>query len=118
MRLGISTALKHTTPKEWAEKMELLGCKAVVFPVDCTASDLLVADYMNEAKKHDLLIAEVGIWKNVFAVNPKEREEAREYARRQLRLADEILADRFGMEDILKTFLRKHGVNWSVIQKN
>lgn len=90
MRLGISTALKHTTPKEWAEKMELLGCKAVVFPVDCTASDLLVADYMNEAKKHDLLIAEVGIWKNVFAVNPKEREEAREYARRQLRLADEI----------------------------
>lgn len=50
MRLGISTALKHTTPKEWAEKMELLGCKAVVFPVDCTASDLLVADYMNEQK--------------------------------------------------------------------
>ena len=72
MRLGISTALKHTTPKEWAEKMELLGCKAVVFPVDCTASDLLVADYMNEAKKHDLLIAEVGIWKNVFAVNRSE----------------------------------------------
>lgn len=29
----------------------------------------------------------------------------------------EPLADRFGMEDILKTFLRKHGVNWSVIQK-
>lgn len=75
MRLGISTALKHTTPKEWAEKMELLGCKAVVFPVDCTASDLLVADYMNEAKKHDLLIAEVGIWKNVFlSIQKKEKK--------------------------------------------
>lgn len=75
MRLGISTALKHTTPKEWAEKMELLGCKAVVFPVDCTASDLLVADYMNEAKKHDLLIAEVGIWKNVLlSIQKKEKK--------------------------------------------
>ena len=73
MRLGISTALKHTTPKEWAEKMELLGCKAVVFPVDSTASHQLVAEYMNEAKKHYLLISVVLIWKNFFAVNPIER---------------------------------------------
>lgn len=76
MRLGISTALKHTTPKEWAEKMELLGCKAVVFPVDCTASDLLVADYMNEAKKHDLLIAEVGIWKKCLCCQSKRKRRS------------------------------------------
>lgn len=75
MRLGISTALKHTTPKEWAEKMELLGCKAVVFPVDCTASDLLVADYMNEAKKHDLLIAEVGNLEKMFLLSIQKKEK-------------------------------------------
>ncbi len=93
MRIGISTSLKHDTPKEWAEKMTALGCRSVVFPVDYKAPDGLIADYVDEAKKHDLRIAEVGIWKNVFAIDKTEREEARQRALAQLRLADEIGAD-------------------------
>ena len=93
MRIGISTALQHETPKEWAEKMEVLGCRSVVFPVDHTAPDGLISDYVEEAKKHDLRIAEVGIWKNVFATNEAERSQARQRALAQLRLADEIGAD-------------------------
>lgn len=93
MRIGISTSLKHDTPKEWAEKMSAYGCRSVVFPVDYTAPDSLISDYVEEAKKHDLRIAEVGIWKNVFAIDQAEREEARQRALSQLRLADEIGAD-------------------------
>ncbi len=67
-----------------------LGCKAIVFPLDYTAPENLIADYVDEAKKNDLTIAEVGIWRNVFAIDRKEREEARERAIGQLRLADQI----------------------------
>ncbi len=93
MRIGISTSLKHESPKDWAEKMVQLGCRSVVFPVDHTAGDNLIADYADEAQKHDLLIAEVGIWRNVFAIDAKEREAARQYAIEQFRMADAIGAD-------------------------
>ncbi|MCR4655278.1 MAG: sugar phosphate isomerase/epimerase [Lachnospiraceae bacterium] len=93
MRIGISSALKHDSPREWAEKMVSLGCRSVVFPVDYTEKDSVIADYADEARKNDLVIAEVGIWRNVFAVDKTEREEARQRALAQFRLADEIGAD-------------------------
>lgn len=90
MRIGLSSSLKHETPKQWAEQMKALGCGSVVFPVDYTAPENLIADYVDAANANDLIIAEVGIWKNVFAIDPKERAEARERAIGQLRLADQI----------------------------
>lgn len=90
MRLGVSTKFIHSSPEEWAKKMTELGCRAVVFPVDYTVPENLIADYVLEAKKNDLLIAEVGIWRNVFSPNQQERMDARKYAIGQLRLADEI----------------------------
>lgn len=93
MKLGLSSALEHQTPNEWAAKMQRLGCEAVVFPVDYTAKDSVIADYVDAAHSHGLVIAEVGIWKNVFAVDTAEREEARRRAVGQLRLADEIGAN-------------------------
>ncbi len=90
MRLGLSSPLAHESPLEWAEKMHQLGCRSVVFPVDYTSPDHVIADYVDAAAKYDLLIAEVGIWRNVFATDPTEREEARRRAVGQLRLADEI----------------------------
>ncbi|MCR5790448.1 MAG: sugar phosphate isomerase/epimerase [Lachnospiraceae bacterium] len=93
MRIGISSPLKHESPAEWAEKMTALGCRSVVFPVDHTAGDSEIADYADQAKKHDLVIAEVGIWRNVFATDRAEREEARKRAVLQFRMADEIGAD-------------------------
>ncbi len=90
MRLGLSSPLSHNTPEEWARQMEELGCRSVVFPLDYTASDNLIADYVSAATNHNLVIAEVGIWRNVFAIDAGEREEARKRAMGQLRLADEI----------------------------
>lgn len=90
MRIGLSSGLKHETPRQWAEQLKALGCRSVVFPVDYTAPDNLIADYVDAAHDNDLLIAEVGIWRNVFALDPQERKKARERAVGQLRLADEI----------------------------
>lgn len=90
MRIGLSSSLAHETPKQWAQQLRELGCRSVVFPVDYTAPEQVIADYVDAAKANDLLIAEVGIWRNVFAIDPAERQAARERAIGQLRLADEI----------------------------
>ncbi len=90
MKLGLSTPLAHESAEEWAKQMNDLGCGAVVFPLDYTADDNAIADYVAAAEKYGLTIAEVGIWRNVFAIDTEERERARAFAQGQLRLADEI----------------------------
>lgn len=90
MLIGISTALQHTSPIQWAEQMAELGCKSVVFPVDYTASDKEIQAYVQAAKEYGLLIAEVGIWRNPLAMDVSRRQEARERSAGQLRLAEAI----------------------------
>lgn len=88
MRLGISSSLGYIPPAKWAAKLVELGCKSVVFPVDCNADEALIDEYVAEAKKNDLLIAEVGIWRNALTLDPEERTRNLEYSIRQLRLAE------------------------------
>ena len=90
MRIGLSAPLEHENAKQWARKLKSLGCGAVVFPLDHTAPETEIADYADAAREEDLVIAEVGIWKNVFAEDSAERERAVAYAKGQLRLADEL----------------------------
>jgi len=93
MVLGISSALDHDTPMEWARKHRELGCGAVVFPVDSTAPAEVVEAYQMAAKKENLMIAEVGVWRNTLDADPKKRESNIAYAVKQLRLADQIGAN-------------------------
>lgn len=90
MRLGISSGLTHLTASEWAEAQASLGCRSVVFPLNCEAPEALVDEYVAEAKKHDLLIAEVGIWRNAIARDAQEEKANLEYSINQMRLADRI----------------------------
>lgn len=90
MRLGISTSLWGLSPSQWADKLQSLGCKSVVFPVDCNADDALIDEYVKEAHDHDLLIAEVGIWRNALSQDENERKANLDYSIRQLQLADRI----------------------------
>lgn len=90
MRIGLSAPLRHENARQWAQNLKMLGCGAVVFPLDYTAPEAKIAEYVDAARAEDLVIAEVGIWKNVLAADPKERECAQAYAKRQLKLADEI----------------------------
>jgi sugar phosphate isomerase/epimerase len=92
MRLGLSTSLSGLKPREWAEKLQKAGCGSVVFPVDYTAPDELIEEYVREAAAHDLVIAEVGVWRNAIARDAEERRKNLEYSIGQLALADRIKA--------------------------
>ena len=88
MKLGISSPLKHDTPEEWAQNMVKLGCDAVVFPVQSNEPEQKIIAYKDAAEKANLSVAEVGIWKNALASDPKERMSNTDYCVEQLRLAD------------------------------
>lgn len=90
MRLGIASPLHHETPKQWAEQLKKLGCRSVVFPLNCNDSRERIASYVEAAGENDLTIAEVGIWNNMLDPDPEKRKENIDYNIRQLRLADEI----------------------------
>jgi sugar phosphate isomerase/epimerase len=88
MRLGTSSPLNHSTPEEWAENQIKLGCRAVNFPLSSTDPEEKIIAYKEAAEKHDLLIAEVGIWRNALAADEDERKKNMDYCVEQLRLAD------------------------------
>ena len=90
MRLGTSSPLNHGSAGEWAANQKALGCRAVVFPLSCESPEDKISEYVEAARANDLLIAEVGIWKNAMATDPDERKMQRDYCVRQLQLADRI----------------------------
>lgn len=90
MRLGTSSPLEHNSPKEWAMKHKVLGLGAVNFPLTHEEDSGLINEYVKEAQKNNLVIAEVGIWRNTLDVNEERRKKAIKYAVGQLELADRI----------------------------
>ena len=90
MRLGTSSPLRHSSAVEWAENQVALGCRSVVFPLSSNAPEEKIEEYVEAAGLHDLLIAEVGIWRNAMSKDPEDRKVQRDYCVRQLQLADRI----------------------------
>lgn len=90
MYLGVSSALEHKTPEEWAAKHVALGLKSVVFPVDYLAGEEKILAYKKAADEAGLLIAEVGVWRNTLAKDLCERQKWIDYAVNQLKMADRI----------------------------
>ena len=88
MRLGISSPLTHTSAEEWAMQQIMLGCTAVVFPVQSNEDESKILEYKAAAERNCLMIAEVGIWRNALAADPDERKKNTDYCVEQLRLAD------------------------------
>ena len=90
MRLGTSSPLKHDSAEEWAKNQVALGCRSVVFPLSSDDPEDKIKEYVDAAKANDLLIAEVGIWRNAMSLDPKDRKAQRDYCVKQLQLADRI----------------------------
>ncbi len=90
MYLGISSALEHGSPVEWASKHKALGLEAVVFPVNYEEGEETIMAYKKAADEAGLTIAEVGVWRNTLAADPDERKHWTDYAIQQLRMADAI----------------------------
>lgn len=90
MRLGGPVTCKYENPEEWIAALKRLGYRAAYCPVDNSASDATIKEYVKVAKKEDIIIAEVGVWNNFLSLDSKEREIAISFNQKQLELADKI----------------------------
>lgn len=71
-------------------KHKALGLGAVNFPLSYENDDALIDEYVKEAQINNLVIAEVGVWRNTLDLNEDARKKAMKYAAGQLELADRI----------------------------
>lgn len=90
MKLGISYFPAHTTPDEWGAFFEKIDCTAAVCPIKGDADDETIEAYKDAAKRHNVTIAEVGVWNSPISDDPAVRADSLAYAKSQLRLADKI----------------------------
>ena len=93
MRLGGSVMKPYNSPKEWLAHVKELGYSAVIFPVESTAPLSVIREYEQVCRDNDLLIGEVGAWRNVMARDPKERAANMDWNIRQLELAETVGAN-------------------------
>ncbi|PSL05064.1 sugar phosphate isomerase/epimerase family protein [Cecembia rubra] len=93
LRLGGPLYKKFLSPEEWAQIVKGYGYRAAYCPVGLNASREDIRSYELAAKKHDILIAEVGAWSNPISPDSKTAAEAFEKCTRSLQLADEIGAN-------------------------
>ena len=93
MRLGGSVMKPYSSPKEWLAHVKELGYSCVIFPVESTAPAHVVQDYLMCCRDNDLLIGEVGAWRNVMARDEKERAANLDWNIRQLELAETVGAN-------------------------
>jgi sugar phosphate isomerase/epimerase len=80
-------------PVAWVKAHKEWGYSAAYCPVEADASSELIRSFENEAKKSNLIIAEVGAWSNPISPDDKQREESFELCCKQLDLADSIGAN-------------------------
>jgi len=90
VRLGAPVPGKFNDPVEWIKAVKSLRYSAAYCPVQPGASQDLVRSFRAEAKKHNILIAEVGVWNNMLAADETARKEAVAKNIAALQLADDI----------------------------
>ncbi len=93
MRIGGGIEKPYKNPEEWVSYAKDLRYSAVLCPIDSKSDSATRAEYKKAAKDADLLIGEVGVWRNCLSKNDAERKAAMEYATAQLALADEMGAN-------------------------
>ncbi len=89
MRLGGTVAGPYAGPEEWEKLLVESRFRAVTAPFTCHTPRAERDAYRAACERHDVVIAEVGVWRNLFDPDPAAAAEAKEYAAAQLALADE-----------------------------
>ncbi|WP_202949667.1 sugar phosphate isomerase/epimerase family protein [Cecembia lonarensis] len=93
LRLGGPLFKNYQGPEEWAQTVKAYGYSAAYCPVGLDAKMDDIKKYEQEAKKQDIIIAEVGAWSNPISPDDKTAAEAFEKCTRSLDLADKIGAN-------------------------
>lgn len=92
MRLGGAIERPYQNPEEWLGYVKELGYSTVLCPVDYRADSQTRSEYLKCAKANDLVIGEVGVWRNVLHTDDAERARNMEIAKAQLALAEDMEA--------------------------
>lgn len=89
MRLGaVKIFEEYSNPDEWITIVKRLGYRAVSTPVTEAADEATVMAYRKAAEDNDVVIAEVGVWKNTCSNDEAVRKENIAIAKAKLHLAD------------------------------
>ena len=90
MRLGGTIAGRYASPAEWEQLLIKSGFRAVTAPFTCRTPREETDALRAACERNDVVIAEVGVWKNIFDPDPAKAKEAMDWAEGQLALADEL----------------------------
>ena len=91
IRFGGPIFLKSTDPREQAVEHRRLGYSAAYCPADASLNDLPHIGQIREAfAKENVVIAEVGAWKNMLDPDDAIRKSNLEYVTERMALADEV----------------------------
>jgi sugar phosphate isomerase/epimerase len=90
IRLGGPVDGAFKDPAEWVKAVKALGYSAAYCPLQPGASSEMVKAFKEEAKKSNILIAEVGAWCNTLDPDEKKRRDSIQKNVDALHLADEI----------------------------
>ena len=88
MLLGGTVAGHYSTPEEWEELLKQSRFKAVTAPFTCHTPKAEIAAYCAAAKRQGAVIAEAGVWKNLFDPDPDAAAANLAFAKGQFALAD------------------------------
>ena len=89
MLLGGTVTGAYASPEEWEELLVRSRFKAITAPFDCGTPREETERYLEITRRHGVVIAEIGVWRNLMDPDPQKAAEAMAYAKGQLRLADE-----------------------------
>jgi len=93
MRIGGEIKKPYNNPAEWLLRIKELGYSVAHSPVGYEANDEIKRAYIDCAKDNDILIGEVGVWKNPISLNEIEAKKNIKYCKERLALADEFKAN-------------------------
>lgn len=89
MRIGAQVFGFHNA-EEWAMLHVQYGYGAAYWPLPLSADEAQVEAYSDAAKRHDLVISEIGAWNNMLDRDPVRREKNIQENIQALRLADRV----------------------------
>jgi sugar phosphate isomerase/epimerase len=93
MRIGGEIKKPYLNPSEWLLWVKELNYSAVQAPIGYEASYEEKKAYIDCAKDNNILIGEVGVWRNPISPNEIEAKKNIEYCKERLALADELGAN-------------------------
>ncbi len=93
MRIGGEIKKSFRNPEEWLQRVKEMRYSTVLTPVDLDTPAEERKAYVALAEGNDIIIGEVGVWRNPISLNPVEAKQNKEYCKKRLALAEELGAN-------------------------